>query len=147
MKMMNQKKKRQVNQNCHDPSEKNPKKAKKTNQKKQSLSERKAQTKMRLRRTEKNKSRKLRKERGKKKRRREKQSNNNGKSNCWLFKTSIKGLVNIGHQNHRLLLVTMSISPSVWMRVLLTANTKRMCTWLANNPEKVVKLQPLDHHN
>ena len=38
MKMMNQKKKRQVNQNCHDPSEKNPKKAKKTNQK-QSLSE------------------------------------------------------------------------------------------------------------
>lgn len=35
MKMMNQKKKRQANQDCHDQGEKNPKKAKNTSQKKQ----------------------------------------------------------------------------------------------------------------
>ena len=35
MKMMNQKKKRQANQDCHDQGKKNPKKANKTSQKKQ----------------------------------------------------------------------------------------------------------------
>lgn len=58
---------------------------------------------------------------------RERQSNSSGKSNCWLFRNSIKLVVKIGHQIMRgHLIVTMSISLSLWMRVLLTANRKKM---------------------
>ena len=127
MKMMNQKKKRQANQDCHDQGKRTQRKQTRPARRSRQV-QRKAQTKMRLRKTEKNKSGRLRKERGRKKRRRERQSNSSGKSNCWLFKNSIKVLVNIGHwlmRSH--LIVMMSISLSVWMMILLTVNRKKMC--------------------
>ena len=65
----------------------------------------------------------------KKKRRRERQSNSSRKSNL-LFKNSIKALLDISHclmQNYPI--VTMSISLSVSMRLLQTANMKRVCTY------------------
>ena len=147
MKMMNQKKKGKPIKTVLIKAKRTQRKQKRQTGRSTQV-KRKAQTKMRLRKKEKNKSRKLRKERRKKKRKRERQSNSSRKSNFLLFKNSIKALVNISHRLMRnYLIVTMSISLSVWMRVLLTANMKRVCTQPANDPEKGVELQPLDHRN
>ena len=88
--MMNQKKKRQANQDCLDQGKKNPKKAKKMNWKKQA-SEKES--------TDHDETENNRKEQEQeaKKRRRERQSNCSGKSNFLPFKNSIKALVNISH--------------------------------------------------
>ena len=148
MKMMNQKKKRQANQDCLDQGKKNPKKAKKMNWKKQ------ASEKESTDHDETKKNRKEQEQEAKKRKKEEEKKKREAKQlqrKEWLLPLQKQHQSARKHQS--LTDEGLSGSDDEYLPVSVdedvTDSEHEEAVHVArkNDPEKVVELQPLDHHN